>query len=72
MNTIEKVSKRIVEARKVAGYTQQQVADILKIHISQWQKYEYAKIQLAYDKIIAVCKLFEVSAVYLLGLSEYK
>ena len=72
MNTIEKVSKRIVEARKVAGYTQQQVADILKIHIRQWQKYEYAKIQLDYDKIIAVCKLFEVSADYLLGLSEYK
>ncbi|MCM1306367.1 MAG: helix-turn-helix domain-containing protein [Bacteroides sp.] len=71
MTTIENVSKRIVEARKVAGYTQQQVADILKIHISQWQKYEYAKIQLDYDKIIAICKLFDISADYLFGLSNH-
>lgn len=70
MTTIEKVSKRIVEARKSAGYTQQQVADFLNIHISQWQKYEYAKIQLDYDKLISVCKLFEVSSDYLLGLTD--
>lgn len=70
MTTIEKVSKRIVEARKNAKYTQQEVATKLNIHISQWQKYEYAKIQLDYDKLIAVCKLFDVSADYMLGLSD--
>ena len=70
MTTIERVSKRIVEARKNAGYTQQQVADFLNIHISQWQKYEYAKIQLDYDKIITICKLFEVSSDYILGLTD--
>ena len=70
MSTIENVSKRIVESRKMAGLTQQEVANKLGIHITQWQKYEYAKIQLDYDKLIAVCKLFNVSADYLLGLSE--
>ena len=70
MSTIACVSKRIVEARKMAGFTQQEVANKLNIHLSQWQKYEYAKIQLDYDKLIAVCKLFNVSADYLLGISE--
>lgn len=70
MTTTELVSKRIAEARKNAKYTQQQVANILNIHLSQWQKYEYAKIQLDYDKMITICKLFEVSADYLLGLSD--
>lgn len=70
MTNLEKVSKKLAEARKNAGYTQQQVANLLNIHLSQWQKYEYAKIQLDYDKIIAVCKLFEISADYLFGLSD--
>ena len=70
MTTIEKVSKKLVQCRRNVQLTQQQVANALNIHISQWQKYEYAKIQLDYDKLIAVCKLFDVSADYLLGLSE--
>ena len=51
-------------------YALSKVATRLHIHISQWQKYEYAKIQLDYDKLIAVCKLFNVSADYLLGLAD--
>ena len=70
MTTIEKVGKKIAEARKNANYTQQEVANKLNIHLSQWQKYEYAKIQLDYDKVIAVCKLFDISADYLFGLSD--
>ncbi len=70
MTTIEMVSKRLAECRKNAKFTQQQVANALNIHLSQWQKYEYAKIQLDYDKLITVCKLFDVSADYLLGLSD--
>lgn len=70
MTTVEDVSKRIAESRKNAHFTQQEVATRLHIHISQWQKYEYAKIQLDYDKLIAVCKLFNVSADYLLGLAD--
>ena len=72
MTTIEKVSKNIAAARKNAKYTQQETADYLNIHISQWQKYEYAKIQLDYDKMIQICKLFDVSADYLLGLTDYE
>lgn len=70
MTTIEQVSKKLAEARKNSNYTQQEVANKLSIHLSQWQKYEYGKIQLDYDKIIAVCKLFGISADYLFGLSE--
>lgn len=70
MTTTEEVSKKIAESRKNAQFTQQEVATKLNIHLSQWQKYEYAKIQLDYDKLIAVCKLFNVSADYLLGLSD--
>lgn len=61
MTTIEKVSENLKAARKQMGYTQQQVADHLKIHLSQWQKYEYAKLQLDYDKIIQVCKYLDIS-----------
>lgn len=70
MTTIEKVSKKLAEARKNANCTQQETANKLNIHLSQWQKYEYGKIQLDYDKMIAVCKLFGISADYLLGLSD--
>ena len=70
MTTIEQVSQKLVEARKNANYTQQEVANKLNIHLSQWQKYEYAKMQLDYDKVIAVCKLFDISADYLFGLSD--
>ena len=70
MTAIEQVSKKLAEARKNSNYTQQEVANLLNIHLSQWQKYEYGKIQLDYDKIIAVCKLFDISADYLLGLER--
>lgn len=70
MTTIERVSKKLAEARKAANLTQQQTANLLNIHLSQWQKYEYGKIQLDYDKIIAVCNLFEISADYLFGLTD--
>lgn len=70
MTTIERVSKKLAEARKAANFTQQQTANLLNIHLSQWQKYEYGKIQLDYDKIIAVCNLFEISADYLFGLTD--
>ena len=70
MTTIEQVSKKLAEARKNSNYTQQEVANKLSIHLSQWQKYEYGKIQLDYDKIIAVCEIFGISADYLLGLSD--
>lgn len=70
MTAIEQVSKKLAEARKNANYTQQEVANLLNIHLSQWQKYEYGKIQLDYDKIIVVCKLFDISADYLLGLES--
>lgn len=70
MTKAQEVGTRLKEARTQSKYTQKKVAEILNIHLSQWQKYEYGNLELDYNKMITVCKLFDISSDYLLGLKK--
>ncbi len=64
------VGKRLKEARKEAGYTQKQVAEEMGTVQSAYIKYELGKLELDYGKLVFLCKLFDVSADYILGLED--
>lgn len=62
--------QRIKEIRQEKGLTQSQLAEMLSTTQSTVGKYEREEIQLTVDTIIKICKVFEVSADYLLGLED--
>ncbi len=67
----KQVGARLKESRKNAGYTQKQVAEILKMLQPAYARYENGAVELDYAKLKTLCQLFDVSADYLLGLKEY-
>ncbi len=62
------VGKRLQESRKYAGFTQRQVAERLGMLQPSYARYESGVLELDYEKLIFLCRLFHVSADYLLGL----
>lgn len=62
--------KRIRELRQAKGITQSQLADKLSTTASTIGKYEREALQPNIETVIALCKLFEVSADYLIGLED--
>ena len=62
--------QRIKEIRQEKGLTQSQLAEMLSTTQSTVGKYEREEIQLTVDTIIKICKVFEVSADYLLGITD--
>lgn len=64
------VGKRIKESRKLSGYTQQKVADILLMTQQQYSRFENGKFELSYSQLIKISELFDVSVDYLLGLKQ--
>ncbi len=61
---------RLKEIRTQKCYSQKQVANGIGITDTLYQKYEYGKTKPAYDVIIKLCIYFDISADYLLGLSD--
>ena len=62
---------RLIELRKEHGYTQQFVADYLKIDRSNYSKYELGKLEPNIDMLIAFSKLYDVSIDYIVGIKDY-
>ena len=62
---------RMLELRKNRSFTQQYVADYLKIDRSNYSKYELGKLEPNIYMLIALSKLYEVSVDYILGLVDY-
>ena len=62
--------KRIRELRLEKGMSQEQLAKILNTTQKTVSKYELEALDLGTQQIIALCKFFEISADYLLGLIE--
>ena len=58
------------QIRKKKQYTQEQLAKILEINISQISRAEKGEQKLNSEQIIKLCKAMNVSADYLLGLIE--
>ena len=67
---ISMYGQRIRECRQEKGYTQEEAAARLNITRSTFAKYEREELQPNIDMIILICKLFEVSADYLLGITD--
>lgn len=66
------IGERIKEARKRAGKTQKELAELMKVQqrdVSRWENNIIAPTAVT---TIALCKALNVSADYILGLSEYK
>ena len=65
------VGKRLKDARKNTGLTQQQVAEKLFMTQQQYSRFENGVFELNYEQLIFLCKLYDVSADYLLGLATF-
>lgn len=64
-------SKRLKEQRKAAGLTQQQMATELGIRQQSYNRYENDSSEPNLETVVKIAKLLDVTADFLLGLSEY-
>lgn len=62
--------RRLRDLREDNDLKQEYVANILKITRQQYQLYESGKRSLPIEKLIIICKLYSVSADYVLELSD--
>ena len=70
MDTAIMVGERLKQARKEKGITQEEAGKALGILQTAYSRFERGVFQLNYDQIIILCRLFDCSADYLLGLSD--
>ncbi len=63
-------SQRIRDLREDGDYTQKEIADILKTTQSYYAQYENGHRPLPIDHLITLCKFYNVSADYILGLKD--
>lgn len=64
------VLPRLAEIRRHAGISQQKVAAALDIPQQQYCRYENGQNEIPVRYVIALCKFYDVSADWLLGLKE--
>ena len=62
--------KRIRDLREDHDLTQQQVADVLGTSQTMYARYERGANELPIRHLISLCKLYQVSADYILGLEK--
>lgn len=70
MTLSQLVGQRLKQARKAKGITQTEAGKEINQVQQAYAKYESGQIQLDYEKMVKLCKLFDCSGDYLLGLSE--
>lgn len=63
----EMIPRKLKEARKQAGYTQSQIADILKIPQNTISRYETGEREADYETLAKLIDFYEVSADWILG-----
>lgn len=68
----ESIPAKLREARKQAGYTQQQIADILKIPQNTMSRYETGERDPDYETLGRLIDFYEVSADWILGTGKTK
>ena len=61
---------KIKEARQIRQMSQSQVAEALMIPQQQYSRYERGENEIPVRNVIALCRLFNVSADYLLELPK--
>ncbi len=67
MDIAKKVGENLKFARTAKGITQKQIAAELKKYQSDYSEYETGRIQLDYEKIVYLCKRFDITPNDLFG-----
>lgn len=67
MDIAKTVGENLKQARVAKGVTQIQIAAELKKYQSDYSQYETGKIQLDYEKIVYLCKRFDITPNDLFG-----
>lgn len=67
----EEVGRKLRERRLQLRLTQRQVAKELGIAQPVYQRFEKGVYECSYAQLAAICALFDLSADYLLGLTDY-
>lgn len=57
----KQVAKNIKEYRKAKGMNQTKIAELLNTKQTIYSRYETAKLELDYEKIIAICEILEIT-----------
>ena len=63
-------TKRLRDLREDHDYTQTQIAEQLGTNRNQYQLYECGKRSLPLDMLQDLCEIYDVSADYILGLTD--
>lgn len=64
------IGERLSEIRKDHGDTQSMLAEKLSVSLPSIRSWEQEKSSPNHDMLVAICRLYHVSADYLLGLSD--
>lgn len=64
--------QRVKDLREDMDMTQAQIAEILKLHLTQYRRYEKADTPVTADFIVNIAKIYNVSTDYVLGLTNDK
>ena len=64
------IGERLQEIRKDHGDTQQTLADKLNVSLYAVRCWEQDKSAPGHDTLVSICRLYQVSSDYLLGLSD--
>lgn len=67
MNLAKYVGENLKSARQQKGITQKQIATELKKYQSDYSDYETGKIQLDYEKLVYLCRRFDITPNDLFG-----
>ena len=67
-----KYQGKIRALREDKDLTQRQIAHALKIHQTTYSQYELGKRPMPIECLIALCKYYNVSSDYILGLPQTK
>ena len=65
------VGKKLKDARRTAGYTQKEVAEKMLMTQQQYSRFENGIFELNYEQLVFLCRLFDISCDYLLGIDIY-
>lgn len=65
-----KYPERMRNLRQDNDYSQQQIADFLGIAQTTYSQYELDKRPMPIEYLVALCKFYNVSADYMLGLTD--
>lgn len=71
MELKEEVGKRLLERRQQLNMTQREVAAAIGVAQPVYQRFEKGVYECSYEQLSALCKLFDISSDYLLGITDY-